>query len=50
MMTQIRELFRLGQRADIVTAADYWRARDGHVAPMRPLWEFDHTQSAGALA
>lgn len=43
------ELSRLGQLADIVTPADYRRARDGEVAPIWPLWEFDHTQSAGAL-
>lgn len=43
------ELSRLGQLADIVTPADYRRARDGEVAATWPLWEFDHTQSAGAL-
>lgn len=43
------ELSRLGQLADSVTPADYHRARAGEVAQMRPQWEFDHTQSAGAL-
>ena len=43
------ELSRLRQLADVVTPADYDRARDRDVAPTWPLWEFDHTQSAGAL-
>lgn len=43
------ELSRLGQLADVVTPADYRLARDGEVGPRWPLWEFDHTQSAGAL-
>jgi hypothetical protein len=43
------ELSRLGQLADIVTPADYRRARDRDVAPIWPLWEFDHAESAGAL-
>lgn len=43
------ELSRLGQLADVITPADYRRARGIEVAPMWPLWEFDHTQSAGAL-
>lgn len=48
--TQHREdLSRLGQLADIVTPPDFGRAGGRDAAPAWPLWEFDHTESAGAL-
>lgn len=43
------DVSRLGQLADIVTAADYRRARDRDVAATWGHWEFDHAQSAGSL-
>jgi hypothetical protein len=43
------DVSRLGQLADIVTAADYRRARDLDVAATWRHWEFDHAHSAGSL-
>ena len=46
---QREEVSRLGQLADIVTPADYRRARDRDVATAWPHCEFDHAESAGSL-
>ena len=46
---QREDVSRLGQLADIVTAADYRRARDRDVAATWRHREFDHAQSAGSL-